>query len=313
MQQMLADACDLPVPAPGNAARGEPCQARIDRRIGFPVQNRHRQIQPGQKAAPVGIARRSVGQERRRTSAGDVPDPGPQDPVDLLVAQCGAVGGAVFGQGGEIAVRPAVAQIVDRGERDELVRGGHDIPQRLKGCTQIDLFLENSTRTNVSFELAGKKLGADVLVLPVAASSVHKGEELRDEDQQYYGSRVRDQHDLWHVLTGYGRDPLGELCLLAFSYAQTGTLGIGFIVAMATFSMSREISSQYPIRQAVWEGYRLGKRAKWLPGTEWEDMLSMPLDQLRTKLRVGKPVIYRETLNQFASDHPAQEPFAQAA
>ncbi len=165
-------------------------------------------------------------------------------------------------------------------------------------------------RTYYKF-MSSEQLTADGLV--DASNIDRKGEELRDEDQQYYGSRVRDQHDLWHVLTGYGRDPLGELCLLAFSYAQTGTLGIGFIVAMATFSMSREISSQYPIRQAVWEGYRLGKRAKWLPGTEWEDMLSMPLDELRAKLRVGKPAIYRETLNQFASDHPAEEPFAQAA
>ncbi len=57
------------------------------------------------------------------------------------------------------------------------------IPRRLAGKTQVNLFLENSTRTNVSFELAGKKLGADILVLPVAASSVHKGEELRDTSQ----------------------------------------------------------------------------------------------------------------------------------
>lgn len=57
------------------------------------------------------------------------------------------------------------------------------VPPRLAGRTQINLFFENSTRTNSSFELAGRKLGADVLVLPVAASSVHKGEEMRDTVQ----------------------------------------------------------------------------------------------------------------------------------
>lgn len=64
-----------------------------------------------------------------------------------------------------------------------LVRDDLDIPLRLKGRTQVNLFFENSTRTNCSFELAGKKLGADVIVVPVAASSVHKGEELQDTTQ----------------------------------------------------------------------------------------------------------------------------------
>lgn len=60
---------------------------------------------------------------------------------------------------------------------------GEAPPQRLAGKTQINLFFENSTRTNLSFELAGQKLGADVIVVPVAASSVHKGESQVDTAQ----------------------------------------------------------------------------------------------------------------------------------
>ena len=56
-------------------------------------------------------------------------------------------------------------------------------PRRLAGRTQINLFFEDSTRTNLSFDLAGKKLGADVLNVPVAASSVNKGESLIDTAQ----------------------------------------------------------------------------------------------------------------------------------
>jgi len=55
--------------------------------------------------------------------------------------------------------------------------------QRLAGKTQINLFFEDSTRTNLSFELAGKKLGADIINVPVAASSIHKGESLVDTAQ----------------------------------------------------------------------------------------------------------------------------------
>ena len=50
----------------------------------------------------------------------------------------------------------------------------------LAGMTQINMFFENSTRTQASFELAGKRLGADVLNMAVAQSSVKKGETLID-------------------------------------------------------------------------------------------------------------------------------------
>lgn len=63
------------------------------------------------------------------------------------------------------------------------LRRGDRPPQRLAGKTQINLFYEDSTRTNLSFDLAGKKLGADVLNVPVAASSVNKGESLIDTAQ----------------------------------------------------------------------------------------------------------------------------------
>ncbi len=50
----------------------------------------------------------------------------------------------------------------------------------LRGRTQINLFFEPSTRTQASFELAGKRLGADVMNMSVASSSVKKGETLID-------------------------------------------------------------------------------------------------------------------------------------
>jgi aspartate carbamoyltransferase catalytic subunit len=50
----------------------------------------------------------------------------------------------------------------------------------LRGRTLINLFFEASTRTQSSFELAGKRLGADVMNMPVAVSSVKKGETLID-------------------------------------------------------------------------------------------------------------------------------------
>lgn len=50
----------------------------------------------------------------------------------------------------------------------------------LSGLTQINLFFENSTRTRMSFELAGKRLGADVINMATSSSSIKKGETLID-------------------------------------------------------------------------------------------------------------------------------------
>ena len=59
-------------------------------------------------------------------------------------------------------------------------RGARKADGRLEGLTQINAFFENSTRTLFSFELAGKRLGAQVSNFHPAASSVRKGESLRD-------------------------------------------------------------------------------------------------------------------------------------
>src|SRR5215211_6294940 len=66
---------------------------------------------------------------------------------------------------------------------DEAVEVSRQIEKKkttLRGRTQINLFFEPSTRTQASFEIAGKRLGADVMNMAVASSSVKKGETLID-------------------------------------------------------------------------------------------------------------------------------------
>jgi len=61
-----------------------------------------------------------------------------------------------------------------------LNRGAEKHGDALAGLTQINMFFEASTRTQASFELAGKRLGADVMSMEVQASSIRKGETLID-------------------------------------------------------------------------------------------------------------------------------------
>jgi ubiquinone biosynthesis protein COQ4 len=116
---------------------------------------------------------------------------------------------------------------------------------------------------------------------------------LRDDlpaDRRWFADRLRDTHDLWHVVTGYGRDLVGEASLLAFTYAQTRNPGIGFIVAVA-YLKARGINS--PGRRLLRDGYRRGRRAAWLPGIEWESLLDQPLAHVRAQLGVGEPPAYQ--------------------
>ncbi|WP_159348752.1 aspartate carbamoyltransferase catalytic subunit [Roseomonas harenae] len=76
---------------------------------------------------------------------------------------------------------PYIAELLDLAESYALLnRGGKTQRDVLRGLTLINLFFEDSTRTRTSFELAGKRLGADVINMSVSTSSVNKGETLLD-------------------------------------------------------------------------------------------------------------------------------------
>ncbi|WP_043831055.1 aspartate carbamoyltransferase catalytic subunit [Muricoccus aerilatus] len=76
---------------------------------------------------------------------------------------------------------PYIAELLDLAESYALLnRGGKAQRDLLRGRTLINLFFEDSTRTRTSFELAGKRLGADVINMSVSTSSVNKGETLLD-------------------------------------------------------------------------------------------------------------------------------------
>ena len=116
------------------------------------------------------------------------------------------------------------------------------------------------------------------------------GREI-DEPHPYawFGRRTRDIHDIWHILSGYHRDALGEACLVAFSYAQTKGLGwalIGFGAA------SRARKSPYPMVKAIWQGYQRGKAAEWLLGQDYERLMAEPLEAARRRLNITPATVY---------------------
>ena len=121
--------------------------------------------------------------------------------------------------------------------------------------------------------------------------------ESRPNDlTEWYFNRLRDTHDLFHVLTGYGRDALGEASLLGFSYAQNHNKGILFIAYAGARQIKKVSGTKAPLYSAVREGQRLGKAAAKLAHMDVEAVMREDIDEARARLKIGKPVIYRDCL-----------------
>ena len=123
----------------------------------------------------------------------------------------------------------------------------------------------------------------------------HKGippDELdRFHPYAWFFRRVRDLHDVWHVLTGYGRDALGEMCLVAFSFQETHGLGWALIAGGGFLRAHGPAAGK--ARKAILEARRRGKRAAWLPGEDYEKLLFEPLEDARRRLGLTPPVAYQ--------------------
>ena len=138
--------------------------------------------------------------------------------------------------------------------------------------------------------MAAENLSAEGLV---EASRIER--PPASDDVTMFRERGREMHDLLHVVTGYGRDPLGEACLVAFTYAQNRLKGLAVIAVFAARRIARSRPGQ-PVRRAVFEGYRHGRSAGWLPGADWEALLAQPVEAIRAQFAVKPPTYYRTIL-----------------
>jgi ubiquinone biosynthesis protein COQ4 len=110
----------------------------------------------------------------------------------------------------------------------------------------------------------------------------------------WYMNRIRDTHDILHVLTGYGRDALGEQCVLAFSFSQQPAPAHLFIAYAGGVEIRREVKSKAPVFGAIREGQKLGKDCPRLAEQPILDLLPLSLDEARSVLNITPPARYHE-------------------
>jgi ubiquinone biosynthesis protein COQ4 len=119
-------------------------------------------------------------------------------------------------------------------------------------------------------------------------------EDPRSPDFKWFNNRSRDTHDLEHVLTGYGRDALGETCVLAYSYQQRSGFGIQFIAYLGALEVKRWAPKGTPTIKAIREAASRGRAAKHLMLYDIMDILPRPLEEVREMLNIQPMSVYPE-------------------
>lgn len=116
-------------------------------------------------------------------------------------------------------------------------------------------------------------------------------------DPQRMWLRIRSAaHDVRHVLTGYGADPLGEACLLAFRVGQLRHPGAAVLATITSIGCVFTYGPVATLR-SVLEAYRRGCSALLVDLCPFEFNLSEPLESCRAKLGLTPPTAYQAALD----------------
>jgi ubiquinone biosynthesis protein COQ4 len=126
----------------------------------------------------------------------------------------------------------------------------------------------------------------------LVAESEKAGRIYYQDQVQWFYDRLRDTHDLVHVMTGYGRDALGEQCALGFSYGQYLAWTDGFLAWAGAFEIWRRVKADAPVFAAVREAIRIGKAAEPLYAQHVPSLLAEPLEAARARMNIATPEHY---------------------
>lgn len=136
--------------------------------------------------------------------------------------------------------------------------------------------------------------GLSAAGMVAASGDTRNGHPMLPDGVEWYGDRLRDTHDILHVLAGYGRDPLGEQCVLAYLFHQRPSVGHLCVAIVATLLIKRANRSKAPVLRAVIEARRNGKLAPRIAEQSIRELLPLPLEEVRRRLNVPSPLRYQQ-------------------
>jgi ubiquinone biosynthesis protein COQ4 len=139
-------------------------------------------------------------------------------------------------------------------------------------------------RAYAEFMDAGKLDAAGLVEAEQMAEQNFAQQGPLDPDREFFGDRLRDMHDLWHVLTGYGRDEAGEATNLAFTLGQVWNPGIALIVVAGALLGPKEPTCYW--QRYLFSAWRRGRKASLLTAAAYERLLPLPLSDVRRQLGI---------------------------
>jgi ubiquinone biosynthesis protein COQ4 len=135
-------------------------------------------------------------------------------------------------------------------------------------------------RTFLAF---AERHGIDVLKLIESEHAMSRDYGQLDPLRQWLSDRLTVMHDLWHVLAGYDATPAGESALMGFSLPQRANdRALPIFIAMSVVAGNLSARNAY---QAI----RRGRRAVYLVEEPFEELLPLPLETVRARLRIERP------------------------
>lgn len=106
-------------------------------------------------------------------------------------------------------------------------------------------------------------------------------------DTEWLRAHLFETHDLWHVATGFNTDVPGEAGLQAFYLAQfPGRLPAVLLSIVFANTFLYAFDQTEARMDAITHGWQLGKRARQLLGVRWDELWSVPLAEVRTRLGI---------------------------
>ena len=152
------------------------------------------------------------------------------------------------------------------------------------------------------------KLEADGLVAADRTSEAALGKRVADPDRDWLSERLRDMHDLWHVLSGYGRDEAGEAANLAFTYGQVPFRGVALIIVAVALVHPHGDRFAWP--RYLYRAWRRSREARLIT-PRYEELLPLPLDEVRRTLGIT-PASDAHPEGIVVAYRPGHEPLAAA-
>lgn len=108
-----------------------------------------------------------------------------------------------------------------------------------------------------------------------------------EDDNTYITLRLRQTHDIWHMVTGFGTDGAGELGLQAFSLAQTHRpIPVAIMAGGLLTTLLKSPEYLTDIMNIIGRGYSMGVKAKPFLAQKWEEHWEKPLSEWRAELDV---------------------------